>query len=141
MAQPVLNAEEVLAFMEEVYPGVRGKFRVLEIAPLRVKVRRETGPADIRPGGTVSGPAMFEAVDCGFYVAVMSMIGREPMTVTANATVNFLRKPAVAALICEVRLLKLGRLLATGDAMVWSEGSPDPVAHATMTYAVPPKRN
>jgi hypothetical protein len=34
----------------------------------------------------------------------------------------------------------LGKLLATGDATIWSEGQDAPVAHATMTYAIPPKR-
>ena len=55
-------------------------------------------------------------------------------------TINFLNKPAPVDLICEARILKLGKLLATGDAMIWSEGQDAPVAHATMTYAIPPKR-
>ncbi len=138
--QPKLNADEVFAFLEEVFPAVTGRFRVLELSPMRVRIRRETTAADIRPGGTVSGPAMFEAVDCGFYVALMAMIGREALTVTTNATINFLNKPEPTALICEARILKLGKLLATGDATVWSEGGTKPVAHATLTYAIPPRK-
>ena len=135
-----LNDEEVFAYLEEVFPAVRGKFSILELAPMRVRLRREVGPADIRPGGTVSGPAMFEAVDCGFYVILMAMIGREALTVTTNATINFLNKPEPAALICEARILKLGKLLATGDATLFSEGGSRPVAHATLTYAIPPRK-
>ena len=67
------------------------------------------------------------------------MIGREALTVTSNATINFLRKPTAADLIGEVRILKLGRTLITGDVMIFSEGDDKPVAHATMTYAVPPR--
>ncbi len=135
-----LNADEVFAYLEEVFPAVRGRFSVLELEPMRALLRRETGPADIRPGGTVSGPAMFETADCGFYVVLMAMIGREALTVTTNATINFLNKPEPAALICEARILKLGKLLATGDATIWSEGGTRPVAHATLTYAIPPAR-
>lgn len=135
-----LTEAEVFAYLEEVFPAVRGKFRILELAPMRVRLRRAVGPADIRPGGTVSGPAMFETADCAFYVALMAMIGRQALTVTTNATINFLSKPADAALVCETRILKLGKLLATGDATIWSEGGDRPVAHATLTYAIPPAR-
>ena len=135
-----LNADEVFGYLEEVFPAVRGRFSVLELEPMRARLRRETGPADIRPGGTVSGPAMFETADCGFYVVLMAMIGRQALTVTTNATINFLNKPEPAALICEARILKLGKLLATGDATIWSEGGARPVAHATLTYAIPPAR-
>ena len=40
----------------------------------------------------------------------------------------------------EARILKLGRLLATGDVSVFSDGIDEPVAHATVTYAIPPTR-
>lgn len=134
----LLGPEEVLAYIEEVFPTIRGRFEVLELEPMRVKLRRLTMPEDIRPGGTISGPAMFEAVDCGFYFALLAMIGRKALAVTTNASINFLNKPANAPLICESRILKLGKLLATGDATVFTEGDPRPVAHATVTYAIPP---
>ena len=34
--------------------------------------------------------------------------------------------------------MKLGRSLAVGDFTIWSEGQAEPVAHATVTYAIPP---
>ena len=43
-------------------------------------------------------------------------------------------------LIGEGRLLKLGKTLAVGDFTIWSDGMAEPVAHATVTYAIPPKR-
>lgn len=136
---PVMTAEDVSAFLDRVFPAVRGKYEVLEITPNRALVRAKMGEADIRPGGTISGPSMFGAVDCAFYAAVLAMIGEVALTVTTNATINFLNKPAPRDLICEARILKLGKLLATGDATVWSEGGDRPVAHATLTYAIPPK--
>ena len=38
-------------------------------------------------------------------------------------------------------LLKLGKLLATGEVSIYSEGVEEPVAHATVTYAIPPANN
>ena len=49
--------------------------------------------------------------------------------------------PAGAPLICRARLLKLGRVLAVGDAMIFAEGSEDrPMARASLTYSIPPDR-
>lgn len=129
-----LTSEEVAGFLDEVFPATAGKFEILELAPGRARVRRKTTSADIRPGGTVSGPAMFLA-DCAFYIALLAMIGREALTVTSNANITFLSKPAPTDLIAEVRILKLGRRLASGDVMIWSEGREKPVAHSSMTYA------
>ena len=39
----------------------------------------------------------------------------------------------------EGRLFKLGRSLAVGDFTIWSDGQKEPVAHATLTYSIPPK--
>ena len=141
LREPVLTAEEVQAFVEEVFPQQRNALQAIEVGPMFAKTRLRIGDEHLRPGGTVSGPAMFTVADCAFYMAVLAMIGRQALTVTTNMSINFLRKPAAGTdLICEARILKLGKLLATGDAKVWSEGQDDPVAHATVTYAIPPAK-
>ena len=91
----------------------------------------------LRPGGTVSGPAMFTLADCTFYVATLAMIGREALAVTTSLSINFLRKPARCDLIGEARILKLGKHLSVGDVTLYSAGDDRPVAHAAMTYAIP----
>jgi acyl-coenzyme A thioesterase PaaI-like protein len=48
-----------------------------------------------------------------------------------------MRKPEPADLLGEGRLMKLGRALAVGDFTIRSEGSDEPVAHATLTYSLP----
>ena len=89
-----------------------------ELAPMHARVRYVVAQSDLRPGGTVSGPAMFTLADCAFYVATLAMIGREALTVTTSATINFMRKPAPGDLIGEARILKLGRSLSVGDVML-----------------------
>jgi acyl-coenzyme A thioesterase PaaI-like protein len=42
-------------------------------------------------------------------------------------------------LIAECRLLKLGRVLAVGDVLIYSDGMSAPVARASLTYSIPPK--
>jgi hypothetical protein len=54
--------------------------------------------------------------------------------------IECLRKPAAdRAILGECRLLKLGKTLAVGEVSLYSEGSPDPVAHVVATYAIPPQ--
>jgi uncharacterized protein (TIGR00369 family) len=99
------------------------------------------GEKNLRPGGTVSGPAMFSLADVAVYLAILAMIGPEALAVTTNASIDFMRKPAAGRdLIAEARLLKLGRALAVGDVLVFSEGVAEPVARASFTYSIPPRR-
>ena len=91
----------------------------------------------LRPGGTISGPAMFGLADVALYGAVLSMIGPVALAVTTNMNINFLRKPAPKDLLAEARILKLGKRLAVGEVTIWSEGEEEPVAHATGTYSIP----
>lgn len=138
--EPVLTIAELETFLAEQFPERAGNFSIEEIASMRARLRMQVTPSDLRPGGTVSGPTMFAIADYAFYVVTLAMIGREPLTVTVNMSINFLRKPALTDLIAEARILKLGRTLSVGDVTVWSDGAPDPVAHASVTYSIPPKR-
>jgi acyl-coenzyme A thioesterase PaaI-like protein len=136
----LLTAPEIMAYLDDVFPQVRGEFAIEALAPMHARVRLNVTDAHLRPGGTISGPSMFSLVDCGFYVAVLGMIGRQALAVTTNCSINFMRKPAPVDLVCETRILKLGRTLAVGDATLLSPGVDGPVAHATVTYAIPPAR-
>lgn len=137
---PVMTAPELNAYLDEVFPQQRGRFRIETVEAMRVEVAMSPVEADLRPGGTVSGPTLFALADCAFYAAVLAMIGREPMTVTTNLAINFMRKPEPRDLRCEARILKLGRTLAVGDVTIWCEGVAGAVAHASVTYAIPPRR-
>jgi uncharacterized protein (TIGR00369 family) len=102
------------------------------------RIRLAFQEASTRPGGTISGPTLMMLADVAMYVGLLASIGWVPLAVTTSLNINFLRKPARAALVAECRLIKLGRRLAVGDVGIASEGEPDLVAHATSTYSIPP---
>ncbi|MGF1445763.1 MAG: PaaI family thioesterase [Pikeienuella sp.] len=135
--EPVLSREELIAFLDEVFPQMGGEASVEAVGPMWARLRLHVGERHLRPGRTVSGPAMFMLADVAFYAAVLTMIGREPLAVTTGLTINFLRKPPATDIIGEARILKLGRRLATGDVTLISEGRSEPVAHAVTSYAIP----
>jgi acyl-coenzyme A thioesterase PaaI-like protein len=93
----------------------------------------------LRPGGTVSGPAMFTLADVGIYIAILGVHGATALeAVTSNLAISFLSRPAPCDLIARVRLLKSGSRLCFGEVALYSDGKPEMVAHATATYVMPP---
>ena len=140
MPAPVLSADEIAdllraEFPQAFYPGCG--FTIERVDHADVSVRWIFDESGLRPGGTVSGPTMMELADFAMYVAVFSAVGRQPLAVTTNLSINFLRKPARADLIADARLMKVGRRLAVGEVTIRSEGTSEPVAHVTATYSLP----
>ena len=83
---------------------------------------------------------MFGLADVSVYLAILSRIGPKALSVTTNCSIDFMRKPAARTdLLCDTRLLKLGRALAVGDCLIRSEGDDRPVARASLTYSIPPR--
>ncbi len=137
----VLDRDALTQVMHDAFDQVAEDFIIEKVKPMAVRVRLPISHKHLRPGGTVSGPTMFSLADVSVYLAVLAMIGPVVLAVTTNISMDFMRKPAADAdLISETRLLKLGRQLAVGDVLIYSEGSPDPVARASLTYAIPPNR-
>lgn len=133
-----LDVESFIRLLDEHMPQVRaGGFSVLEMRWGRCTMQVEADERTIRAGGTISGPTMFTLADLALYGAVLSQIGNVPLAVTSDMTIHFLKKPPQRPLIGEARILKPGRRLAYGEVLIHSMGDPDPVAHATGTYAIP----
>jgi acyl-coenzyme A thioesterase PaaI-like protein len=130
------NKEEVVAFMATEFP--QSKCEIVEVGNSGSTVIRRVGPDDLRPGGTVMGPALIVVADFALYSAILCEIGIVPLAVTTSLTANFLRKPSASRNIIGVcKLLKLGKSLAVGEVLVYSEGMSDPVAHVVGTYSIP----
>jgi uncharacterized protein (TIGR00369 family) len=143
MPAPALNADEIAKLLHEVFPQAffPGCGLMLErVDYASIRVRRTFQEHYIRPGGTISGPTMMELADFAMYVAVFSAIGNQPLAVTTNLNINFLRKPARADLIADAKLMKVGKRLAVGEVTILSDGSDEPVAHVTATYSIPANR-
>jgi uncharacterized protein (TIGR00369 family) len=143
MPAPAMDADEIGKLLHEVfpqafYPGCGLIIERVDYASIRV--RRHFQDGYLRPGGTISGPTMMELADFAMYVAVFSAVGPQPLAVTTNLNINFLRKPAKADLIADARLMKVGKRLAVGEVTIHSEGVAEPVAHVTSTYSIPESR-
>lgn len=134
-----LGRQELNDFLGAVFPEAAG-YSVEEPGPDEdLRVRRRVDARHLRPGGTISGPTMFELADFAMYAAVLSRIGKVALAVTTGANIDFMRKPEAGRdLIASVRVLKMGRVLAVGDVLIRSDGAEAVVARASLTYSIPP---
>jgi uncharacterized protein (TIGR00369 family) len=134
-----MDRNALATFLETEFPQADGQYRVERLTDEGLILRLVVDHMHLRPGGTVSGPAMFGLADVAVYLAILSRIGPEALAVTTSCSIDFMRKPAAGKdVLAEVRLLKLGRRLAVADAYLKSEGNDDIVARASMTYSIPP---
>ncbi|MGE0791355.1 MAG: PaaI family thioesterase [Sandaracinaceae bacterium] len=136
-----MTIEEIVAFVEETFPqALTFGVTIESLEPGRMTLRMPVGERNLRPGGTVSGPTLMTLADTGFYFLLLAHAGPIPLMVTTHLSIDFLTRPRPDADLCaDVELLKLGHKLAVGRVTMRSDGSPDPVAHATLTYAIPPR--
>jgi len=138
----LMTAEALNAFFDREFPQLThaGERSILveSVGEMVATLRLVHHERHLRPGATISGPAMFTLADVALYATILAQIGPVGLAVTTNMTINFMRKPLPGDLFARCRLMKLGRQLAVGEATLTSEGSDDIVAHATGTYAIPP---
>ena len=138
---PVMTADEINAYLKIVYPQLNDQYSdylAIDVKPGECTVRLNANERHLRPGNTVSGPCLFTLADIGGYVCVLSHVGREALAVTTSLTINFMRKAGPGPVDGHCRILKLGKSLMVFDIDIVADGAT--VAHATGTYAIPPKR-
>ena len=115
-------------------------FRVEKIDYATATVRLPFDSKHLRPGPTVSGPAMMAIGDYAIWVAVVGAYGvMAKMAVTASLNANFLRAAGLNDLVCKARVIKPGKRLAVGEGTVYADDVEGPVAHITATYSIPPQ--
>jgi len=130
---------EIVDFLAREFP--QSKCIVEEVGDRAATVSHPIGPAQLRPGDTVSGPLLMAVADVALYVAILGTIGLVPLAVTTSLTINFLRKPSARNPIVGIcRLMKVGRILVVGEVALYSDRKEDMVAHAVGTYSIPPNR-
>jgi uncharacterized protein (TIGR00369 family) len=140
-ARNPLSAAEVTALVDASFPQIHAGGRVIFIETVgerRARVRLKFAERIVRPGGTISGPAMFTLADFSIYVALIATLGATALpAVTTNLNISFLKRPEPRDLVAEAHIIRLGRRLAYAEVTIRSDGAEEVVAHATGSYAIP----
>ena len=140
MSAPALDRAAMEAFLRREYPHAGfndGRLVLADYARGRCRVLLPLDERSIRPGPSVSGPAIMGLGDVATWIALLSVIGPVPLAVTSNLNASFLRPAGLADLACDCRTLRVGRRLAVMLAEVTRVADGVEVAHMTITYAIP----
>jgi uncharacterized protein (TIGR00369 family) len=134
-----MTAEAVAAFWDKHFPQIQKPrdVTIRSISPGEAVLRLAPTEQHLRPGGTVSGPTRVTLADVTAYAALLAHVGPEPMIVTANINMNFMRRSPLAPLLATCKILKLGRRLAVVEVRIHPEAGGELIAHATATYSIP----
>ena len=134
-----ITPQDVQNLLRDYQLDHEGHIAIEKLGGKAARARIRVGKQHLRPGDTVSGPTLMALADVAMYAALLGEIGLVPLAVTTSLNINFLRKPAQKDVIGEARLLKVGKRLAVGEVTLFSDGDPEPVAHGTCTYSIPPR--
>jgi len=130
-----MTAEEIEQFIRDQFPGAAGFSRIEALGEGTIRLRVPYRDRYLRPGGTLSGPTLMTLADTALYYLLLAKLGPLHM-LTTNLNIHFLHAPAAKDMLAEGRLLRVGSRSAVGDVLMYSDGAPDPVAQATVSYAV-----
>ncbi len=134
---PRMTKEEIEALMDQGFPDWRSFSQIESVGERDLVLRMLFRKQLLRAGGTISGPALMTLADTAAYFLTLAQAG--PMVAsaaTANLDIHFLSRPQPVDVIATATLLRLGRRLSV--ATVDLRSGDEVVAHATVTYALPP---
>lgn len=142
MSEPVddpyaLTPEGVDEMLAVEFPGTGNS--CVELGPTAAVARRDIDDTTLRPGGYVSGPTQFGLADAALWYLVFGVLGRvEPMALTSELSIRFLRPAQGSVLWARATLESAGSRSIVGSVRVWCDDRRDkPSATAQGTYVLP----
>jgi uncharacterized protein (TIGR00369 family) len=131
-----LTPDAVNELVATAFPGSRA--RCVELGAGHALAEMITDDRDIRPGGFVAGPTQFALADAALWYLVFGALGRiEPMALTSELSIRFLRPAVGASLYARADLAALSRRSVVGSVTLWTGDAGKPTAVAQGTYALP----
>jgi acyl-coenzyme A thioesterase PaaI-like protein len=137
MVPTEISADAINAVVGELYPGASSV--CIDVGANYAVAACDVEPSAVRPGGFVSGPSQFAIVDAALWYVTFAALGRiEPMAMTSELSIRFLRPAQGSRLYCRAALEAVSRRSVVATAHVWCDDRTDRVtATAQGTYAIP----
>ncbi len=132
-----LSAAAVNAMLTEHFPGASAS--CAELGPDYAVASNPITDFSIRPGGFVSGPTQFAMADAALWYLTFVAIDRiEPMALTSELSIRFLRPAQGEPIWARARLNTATRRSVVGSVDIWMDDNEDrPTAVAQGTYVLP----
>lgn len=129
------TVDEVNAFLVDAFSGTSN--RCAEIGHGWAVAQHEADPAALRPGGIISGPTVFGVADAALWFALFGAVGIEPMSLTSELSIRYLRPAIGGVLLARADLHHIGRRSVIGTVRCWVDGDDTTVSVAQGTYVRP----
>ncbi|CAB4543597.1 unannotated protein [freshwater metagenome] len=133
----LVSVEEMNAFIGGAFGGNQNACEVMNFA-MAVAVMYPSA-ASLRPGKIISGPTVFSICDAALFYAALSATGMEPMTLTSEMSIRFLRPARGEVLRARATLNSIGSRSIVGSVVAYTDDESKPVAVAQGTYMRPKK--
>lgn len=132
-----LDPASVNDMIRQQFPGTGNE--CVELGEGFAIARQTVTPASLRPGGFISGPTQFSLADAALWYLTFTAIGRvEPMALTSELSIRYLRPAIGEVLWARATLEAAGRRQVVGTVRVWVDDRQDrPTATAQGTYVLP----
>jgi acyl-coenzyme A thioesterase PaaI-like protein len=129
--------EGVNRMLDDAFPDTGNT--CVDLGPSHALARRDIESSLLRPGGFVSGPTQFGLADAALWYLVFGAIGRvEPMALTSELSIRFLRPAQGSVLWARASLESVGSRSIVGSVRVWcDDGHEKPSSVAQGTYVLP----
>jgi uncharacterized protein (TIGR00369 family) len=135
---PKMTIAEIETLMDQSFPDWRRFSSIVSMGENDITIQMPFRKELLRAGGTISGPAMMALADTAAYYLTPAQAGRDACAATANLDIHFLARPKPVDVVATATMLRLGRRLSVSAVDLHS--GDDLVAHATVTYALPPSK-
>jgi uncharacterized protein (TIGR00369 family) len=134
---PKMTVAEIETLMDQSFPDWRRFSSIVSMGENDITIQMPFRKELLRAGGTISGPAMMALADTAAYYVTLAHAGPVASAATANLDIHFLSRPEPKAITAVARMLRLGKRLSVSAVDMFSGDVL--VAHATVTYALPPR--
>ena len=133
-----MNVDEMKSFLAEQFPQGERFGELVELEPGQATMRLSQNDDHNRITPAHQRSTIMALADVAVYAALLSKIGPVSLAVTSNLNINFMKEPSKSqSILAQAKMLKVGKRLAVGEVLVFTTGDTDPIAHVTMTYAIP----
>src|SRR5262245_42256456 len=120
MVSTAVTADEINAAVRDLYPAAAAI--CVEVGVDYAVAAVDVDPGTVRPGGYESCPTQFAIVDAAlWYVTFSALVRVEPMAMTSELSMRFLRPAQGSRLYCRARLEAVSRRSVVATAHVWCD--------------------
>jgi len=130
-----VTVDQINAFLKEVFTDDASTCE--EVGDRWAIARFTPSESSLRPGGIISGQNVFGVCDRALYYACFTVIGIEPMVLTSELSIRFMRPARGETVRARAVLNHAGRRSLVGTITAWTDDPERPVAVAQGTYVTP----